>query len=171
MSVEHIQKSVSGIIAYLKENPKDAVSTSPPITAVMEEGLRCRATGDKGQSIVTDMPEAVGGGGSAPSPGWLSRAALATCDATRIALRAAELGIALDKLEVTTDSVDDDRGLFGLDSSVRAGPLSIRTRVTIGAAGVSEKILWEIVDYAVTHSPVADSCRGETPSTLEVTID
>lgn len=137
----------------------------------MEEGPRCRATGDKGQSIVTDMSEAVGGGGSAPSPGWLSRAALATCYATRIALRAAELGTALDKLEVTTDSVDDDRGLFGLDSSVRAGSLSIRTRVTIGAAGVSEKVLWEIVDYAVTHSPVADSRRGETPSTLEVTID
>ena len=170
MSVEHIRNSVNGVIAYLKENPKDAVSTSPPITAVMEGGLRCRATGDSGQSVVTDMPQAVGGDGSAPSPGWLSRAALATCDATRIALRAAELGISLDTLEVTTDSVDDDRGLFGLDKSVRAGSLSIRTRVKIGAAGVSEKVLWEIVDYAVTHSPVADGCRRETPSTLEVTI-
>jgi uncharacterized OsmC-like protein len=170
MSVEHIQNSVNGVIAFLKENPKDALSTSPPITAVMEGGLRCRATGDDGQSVVTDMPQAIGGGGTAPSPGWLSRAALASCDATRIALRAAELGISLDTLEVITDSVDDDRGLFGIDQSVRAGSLSLRTRVKIGAAGVSEKILWEIVDYAVTHSPVADSCRGETPSTLEVTI-
>ncbi|SDM09876.1 OsmC family protein [Aliiruegeria lutimaris] len=170
MSIEHIQKSVNGVIAYLKENPEDAVGTSPPVTAVMETGLRCRATGEGGQSVVTDMPEAVGGGGSAPSPGWLSRAALATCDATRITLRAAELGIALDTLEVTTDSVDDDCGLFGMDDSVRAGSLSVRTRVTIGAAGVSEKVLWEIVDYAVTHSPVADGCRRETPSTLEVTI-
>ncbi|MEF2549523.1 hypothetical protein VQ045_20550 [Aurantimonas sp. E1-2-R+4] len=95
---------------------------------------------------------------------------MATCDATRIALRAAELGIALDALEVIMDSVDDDRGLFGLDKSVRAGSLSIRTRVTIGAAGVDEKVLREIVDYAVAHSPVADGCRGETPSTLELTI-
>ncbi len=170
MSVEHIRNSVNDVIAYLKENPQDALSTSPPVTAVMEEGLRCRATGTAGQSIVTDMPKAVGGGGTAPSPGWLARAALATCDATRIALRAAELGIALDALEVIMDSVDDDRGLFGLDKSVRAGSLSIRTRVTIGAAGVDEKVLREIVDYAVTHSPVADGCRGETPSTLEVTI-
>ena len=46
MSVEHIQKSVNCVIAYLKENPKDALSASPPITAVMEGGLRCRATGD-----------------------------------------------------------------------------------------------------------------------------
>ena len=31
MSVEHIQKSVSGVIAFLKENPKDAISTTPPL--------------------------------------------------------------------------------------------------------------------------------------------
>lgn len=170
MSVEHIKNSVNDVIAYLTENPQDALSTSPPVTAVMEHGLRCRTTGAQGQSIVTDMPQAVGGGGSAPSPGWLARAALASCDATRITLRAAELGIALDTLEVIMDSVDDDRGLFGIDKSVRAGSLSIRTRVTIGAAGVSDKVLRDIVDYAVTHSPVADGCRGETPSTLEVTI-
>lgn len=170
MSVEHIQNSVNDVIAYLKENPQDAISTSPPVTAVMEEGLRCRATGTAGQSVITDMPQAVGGGGTAPSPGWLARAALATCDATRIALRAAELGLALDTLEVMMDSVDDDRGLFGLDKSVRAGSLSIRTRVMIGADGVDEKVLREIVDYAVIHSPVADGCRAETPATLEVTI-
>ena len=109
MSVEHIQNSVKDVIAYLKENPKDALSNDPPVTAVMENGLRCRATGVDGESIVTDMPEAIGGGGSAPSPGWLSRAALATCDATRIALHAAQLGVTLDTLEVTADSVSDDR--------------------------------------------------------------
>ena len=170
MSVQHIQNSVNDVIAYLTENPQDALSTSPPVTAVMEDGLRCRATGTDGQTIVTDMPTAVGGGGTAPSPGWLARAALATCDATRIALRAAELGIALDELEVVMDSVDDDRGLFGIDKSVRAGSLSVRTRVTIGADGVDEKTLRDIVDYAVAHSPVADGCRGETPATLEITI-
>ncbi|MGR3290404.1 MAG: OsmC family protein [Paracoccaceae bacterium] len=170
MSVEHIQNSVKDVIAYLKENPKDALSTSPPIVAVMEEGLRCRATGTNDRSIVTDMPKAVGGGGTAPSPGWLALAALATCDATRITMRAAELGIELDALEVTTDSVDDDRGLFGLDKSIRAGSLSIRTRVTIGAAGVDERVLREIVEFAVKHSPVADGCRGETPTTVEVKI-
>ncbi len=170
MSVEHIQNSVKDVIAYLKENPKDALSDDPPVTAVMEGGLRCRATGAAGETIVTDMPEAIGGGGSAPSPGWLSRAALATCDATRIALHAAQLGVTLDTLEVTADSVSDDRGLLGLDKSVPAGPLSLRTRVTIGAAGVDEKTLREIVDFAVTHSPVADGSRRETPSKLEIKI-
>lgn len=112
MSVETIRKSVNGGIACLKENPGDALSTSPPITAAMEAGLRCCASGDSGQSVVTDRPQTVEGDGSAPSPGRLSRAALATCDATRIALRAAELAIELDTLKVTTNSADDDRGLF-----------------------------------------------------------
>jgi uncharacterized OsmC-like protein len=170
MSIDHIQNSVNDVITYLTNNPKDALSNDPPITAVMETGLRCRATDEEGTTIVTDMPKAIGGGGSAPSPGWLSRAALATCDATRIALHAAQVGVALDTLSVTTDSVSDDRGLFGIDKSVPAGPLSVRTRVTIGATGVDEKTLRDIVDYAVTHSPVADSCRRETPSTVEITI-
>lgn len=170
MSVENIQNSVLDVIAYLSENPKDAVSTSAPITAVMEDGLRCRATGAKGETVVTDMPKAIGGGGSKPTPGWLSRAALATCDATRIELRAAELGLSLDTLEVTADSADDDRGLLGMDATVRAGSLGLRTRVKIGAAGVEKQTLRDIVSYAIVHSPVADKCRAETPSTVEVTI-
>jgi len=170
MSVEHIQNSVIDVIAYLKENPEDAVSTDPPITAVMEDGLRCRATGVNGESIVTDMPKAIGGGEAAPSPGWLSRAASATCDATRIALHAAQLGVTLDTLEVTVDSVSDDRGLLGLDDSISAGPVSVRTRVTIGAAGAAEETLREIVDFAVAHSPVAEGCRRATPTKLEVKI-
>ncbi len=60
MSIEHIQQSVNGVVAYLKENPDDALGTSSPITAVVDGGLKCRATGDKGQSVVTDMPPAVG---------------------------------------------------------------------------------------------------------------
>jgi uncharacterized OsmC-like protein len=170
MSVEHIQQSVGNVINYLKENPDAAVSTNPPIKAVMEGGLRCRATGANGETIVTDMPGAIGGGGSAPSPGWLLGAALATCDTTRIALRAAEIGITLDILEVSVESVYDDRGLFGMDPPVQAGPLSVRTCVTIGAEGVGEEVLREIVDHAVTCSPVADGLRRETSTQVEVTI-
>jgi len=47
------------------------------------------------------MSKELGGGGSAPSPGWLLRAALASCDATVIAIRAAQLGVTPTALEVT----------------------------------------------------------------------
>ena len=168
MSYEHIQESVTNVINYLTENPEDALANDPPIIAVMEDGLRCRATGMSGETVVTDMPKAVGGDGAAPSPGWLARAALATCDATRIALEAAHKGVTLDKLEVTVDGVSDDRGLFGMDDTVPAGSLSIRTRVKIGATGVSEEVLRQIVNQSVAHSPVADNCRRATPTTVEV---
>ena len=161
MSVQHIQQSVRNVVTYLTENPDKAIDASAPITAVMEDGLRCRATGPNGQTIVTDMPEAVGGGGSAPSPGWLGGAALATCDATPIALRAAELGVALDTLEVGVESTYDDRGLFGTDEAIQAGPLSVRTKVTIGAAGVAADELRAIVDFAVVHSPGAAGPRRQ----------
>jgi len=170
MSVEHIQKSVKNVITYLTENPEAAIDEGAPTTAVMEGGLRCRATGPNGQTVVTDMPEAVGGGASAPSPGWLAEAAMATCDATRIALRAAEVGVTLDTLEVSVQSVYDDRGLFGIDSSVQAGPLSVQTQVSIGAAGVADDALREIADFAVIHSPVADNCRRATSTKVVVNI-
>ncbi len=170
MSVEHIQKSVTNVIDYLTENPNDARATSDPIVAVMEDGLRCRATGPNGRSIVTDMPQAVGGGDAAPSPGWLSNAALATCDATRIALQAAHQGIKLDVLEVSVQATSDDRGLFAMDSTVPAGPLNVRTSVRIGAAGVSSEILQQIVDHSVVHSPIADKCRRAIPTEVAVEI-
>jgi len=168
MSTQHIQNSVKGVISYLLENPGAAVSTDPAITAVMEDGLRCRATGANGETVVTDMPTAIGGGGSAPSPGWYARAAMATCDATRIALHAAQEGLALDTLEVTVDSVSDDRGLLGLDDTVSAGPLSVRTCVKIGSASADEAALQSLVEFALKHSPVADNCRRATPTKVEI---
>jgi uncharacterized OsmC-like protein len=170
MSVDHIQNSIKEVIAYLTEHPDKARYTDQPAIAVIEEGLRCRATGPDGASVISDMPTAIGGGGAAPSPGWLSRAALASCDATIIAMRAAQEGVTLTTLEVTVDSEADDRGLLGMDDSVSAGPLSVRTRVRIGAAGVAPERLREIVVWAETHSPVSDACRRAVPTEVEVEI-
>ena len=61
----------------------------PPAKAVLESGLRFRAEGPDGKLIISDMPETMGKKGSAPSPGWLMQAALATCNATTIVSKAA----------------------------------------------------------------------------------
>ena len=170
MSVIHIQHSIEGVIKYLSEHPDECRSTDSAATAVVEEGLRCRAEGLNGRMLMSDMPMAIGGGGSAPSPGWLSRAALANCDATVIAMRAAQLGVTLTTLEVTVDSESDDRGLLGMDDSISAGPLSVRIRVRIGADGVAPERLREIVEWAEAHSPVGDALRRAVPSKAEVEI-
>jgi uncharacterized OsmC-like protein len=116
------------------------------------------------------MPKAVGGEGSAPSPGWFLRAALANCDATVIAMRAAQLDLVLTSLEVTVESESDDRGLLGMDDAIPAGALTMRTRVRIGAQGVTPERLREIVAWAEVHSPVGDAIRRPVPCQTEVEI-
>lgn len=170
MSAE-IRESIQAVITYLAEHPDEARYVDKGATAVIEEGLRCLATGPEGAVLVSDMPAAVGGGGAAPSPGWLLRAALANCDATVIAMRAAQEGVTLTTLEVTVDSESDDRGLLGIDDSIPAGPLSVRTRVRIGAARVAPDRLREIVQWAEAHSPVADIISRAVPKKLEIEVE
>lgn len=116
------------------------------------------------------MTPGVGGDGSAPSPGWLMRAAHASCDATLIAMKAAEEGIALSRLEVVVDSESDDRGLLGMSDEVSAGPMSTHVRISVAASGVSEERLREIVAWAREHSPVDDAMARAVPVTVDVQI-
>jgi uncharacterized OsmC-like protein len=136
--------------------------------ATLEEGLRCRAEGPNGAALFSDMPESIGGGGSAPTPGWLLRAALANCDATVIAMRAAQLGVALTRLEVTVESDSDDRGMFGLGDGIPAGPQAMRIRVVIAAEGASAGQLRQIVEWAEAHSPVGDALRRVIPMSMAI---
>lgn len=160
---------MAAAIQYLKEHPEEARYTDSTATSVLERGLRCRVDGP-GATVVSDMPKEVGGRATAPSPGWLMRAALANCDATVIAMRAAQQGVILTKLEVTIDSESDDRGLLGMDDAIPPGPFRSRTRVRIAASNAPPERLREIVDWAVAHSPVADAIHRAVPSVLEVQV-
>ena len=170
MSNDNIRGSIDKTIEYLSRHPDEARYIDPPATAVIEEGLRCRVEGPKGRLAVTDMPGSVGGAGSAPSPGWLARAAQASCDATVIAMRAAQEGIILKVLEVTVDSESDDRGLLGMDDSIPAGPLSSRVRVRIAADDVDPERLRGLVEWADRHSPVTDGVRRAIPTQVDVEV-
>lgn len=166
---EHIGHSIENAIGYLTEHPEESRSTDSSATAVIE-GLRSRVEGPNGATLVSDMPKGVGGEDSAPSPGWLLRAAIASCDATVIAMRAAQEGVELSTLEVTVDSESDDQGLLGMDDSVPAGPLSTRIRVKIAAEGVQPEKLREIVEWADRHSPVSDAVQRAVPTTVDIEI-
>jgi uncharacterized OsmC-like protein len=170
LSVEHIRRSIEELIGYLKENPEEAQHTDPAATATLESGLRFRAEGPNGAVAVTDMQPVVGGEGSAPSPAWFMRAALATCDATVIAMKAALEDIELTTLEVAVDSESDSCGLLGVDEAIQAGPLNVRIRVRIGAKDVGEEKLRKIVKWAEAHSPVADAICRAIPFKAEIKI-
>jgi uncharacterized OsmC-like protein len=114
------------------------------------------------------MPTGVGGEDTAPSSGWLFRAALASCDATLIAMRAATLGVQLDRVEVSIDSESNDYGILGLDESVPAGPLSVRTRVSVDAPATDRETIRELVDWATAHCPVCDAVKRAVPVSVEI---
>jgi len=168
MGSSDVRDALVQAAAYLTEHPDEARATDSVATATLEEGLVVRVTGPDGAELTTDMVPSVGGTASAPSPGWLLRAAEASCVVTLIAMRAAMLGISLDRLEVSVDSESDDRGLLGLDEQIPAGPLSGRVRVRLAAAGVDPATLDEVARWGVTHCPVCDALERAVPVSTEV---
>ena len=170
MQPEDIRRAVSAVADHFAAHPDDAKSEDKPAKALLESGLRVRVEGPGSWTVTTDMPPALGGGGSAPSPGWLRRAAQAACEATMIAIKAAQEGIQLETLEVTVGSVSDDRGMLGAPEGVHAGPSESWAHVIVSAKGAPEEKLREVVKWAEEHSPVTDSLCRAVPHTLKLEI-
>jgi uncharacterized OsmC-like protein len=168
MATEVIATAIRAAGEYLQQHPEQARSRDSAAAATLVDGLVVRVTGPNGATITTDMVPSVGGTATAPSPGWLLRAAEASCVVTLIAMRAAMLDIALDLLEVTVDSESDDRGLLGLDDDVPAGPLSGRVAVRVTAAGVDPKVLEEVARWGVRHCPVCEALERRVPMATHV---
>jgi uncharacterized OsmC-like protein len=170
MTSEQIRSSIEAAMNYLTEHPDEARYTDSPATATLVDGLLVRVDGPSGETLDTDMPTSVGGGGMGPSPGWVFRAALASCEATLIAMRAAVEGVELTLLEVTVDSESDDRGILGIGEAVPAGPLSIRVRVRIEAPDTPADRLREIAGWGTRRCPVEDAARRAIPVNVEIEI-
>jgi uncharacterized OsmC-like protein len=166
--MDDIRSSLENALRYLTEHPDEARYTDSPAVAILEEGLRCRVGGPSDAAVITDMPESVGGSNTAPSPGWLFRAALAACVATLVAMEAARTDTALEDLEVTVDSESDDRGILGMDPSVPAGPLSVGVRVKAKARHGHAGRLRTIVERAARLCPVWDVVARDIPISLEI---
>jgi uncharacterized OsmC-like protein len=167
--VESIQCAIEAASRHLTEHPEAARDTDAAATAVHEAGLRFRVDGPMG-SLTSDMAKSVGGGATAPTPAWLLRAALASCDASLVAMEAARDGVELTDLQVTVDSESDFRGILGVDDSLDPGPLELRVRIQVAASNASEDQLREIVERAEARSPVRDVVAREIPMTTEIAI-
>jgi uncharacterized OsmC-like protein len=169
MSNSRIAEAIASAKAYLAAHPDEARYRDSVASAVVEDGLRVRVTGTDGSSLVTDMVAGVGGTASAPSPGWLFRAAYASCAATLIAMRAAEQGVVFSALEIEVDSESDDRGILGIEEDVPAGPSSMR--VTVRAESTQDEgTVREIIAWGLNHCPVDDAVRRSVPVELDVRI-
>lgn len=163
-----IKDAVANASAYLAAHPDEARYRDSPAIARIASGLSATVTGPGGESVTTDMPAAIGGGATAPSPGWLLRAATASCVASLIAIRGATLGMTVGPIEVTVDSESDDRGILGLDAGIDAGALSMKVVVSLGGTDAGQEGVRELVNWAVRHCPVTDTIARAVPIEVEV---
>lgn len=95
MAAADIAKALQRVESVLRRRPDSGLNDDAPATARWDGGTRMVANHPSGKQVLTDMPAEIGGSGDQVTPGWLFRAALASCTATRIAMAAAAQGIAL----------------------------------------------------------------------------
>lgn len=175
MTGETIAKAVQRVRNVLSRHPEAGIHADEPAIARWEQGLRVVCTHANGTRIATDLPAEIGGSGNQLTPGWLMRAGLASCVATRIAMEAATRGIALTRLEVSATSTSDARGLFGITTDagepIPAGPRELRLAVRIGASGIPPERLQAIVDESHHCSPVSAALVSAVRVALSLEID
>jgi uncharacterized OsmC-like protein len=164
-----IADAVARASAYLTDHPDEARYRDSAATATIDIGLVATVTGPGGERLTTDMPAGIGGTATAPSPGWLLRAAAASCVASLIAIRAATLGAIVGGIEVTVDSESDDRGILGLDDSIAAGALSVRVAVRFADTDLDAEWQRDVAEWAVAHCPVTESLARSVPISIDIT--
>ena len=163
-----IKESIDNAVRYLSDHPDEARYTDSFARAKLDEALRVEVAGPGELRLVTDMPAGVGGRDKEPSPGWVFRAALASCVATTIGMEAARERVTLRSLEVEVDSESDDRGILGMDEAVPAGPLSMRIRIRAAAHGVEEGSMREVVARGAGRCPVCDATKRAVDVSLDI---
>jgi uncharacterized OsmC-like protein len=175
MTTANIVSAVQRVRAVFARRPEAALHADEPVTARWERGLRVVCHHTKGAHIVTDLPREIGGQGDEITPGWLLRAALASCLASRIAMEAATRGISITRLEVTAASESDARGLFGMTDAagvrIPAGPRAVEMRVRVAAANVAVETLRALIEESHRCSPVECAVERSVPMRLEIDIE
>jgi uncharacterized OsmC-like protein len=175
MTTEEIAAAAMRVESVLRKRPEAGIHDDAPASARWDGGLKVVAAHANGFQIETDMPREMGGGGLDVTPGWLLRAGLASCTATRIAMAAAAEGIALSALELTASSRSDTRGIFGMTDAdgapVSAGPREVHLHVRICAPGVPSERLKHLVENSNRCSPVSCAIQETIPVALHIEVE
>ena len=134
--------------------------TTQRSTTVTSQGLQCRSTeGEHG--INSDLPCALGGAATAPSPTAFLRAALGSCLAIGYRLRAARHGVALGAIRVTVDTDSVLAGMLLPGSAMPAGFVEVRYHVDIETEAPAADIDG-LVAEADLLSPVLHALRANS---------
>lgn len=163
-----IADAVAMASLYLNGHPEEARYRDSAAHAHLVGGLAVSVTGAGGEHVTTDMPKGIGGTAAAPSPGWIFRAAAASCVASLIAIRAAQTQAEVVSVDVVVDSESDDRGILGLDDAIPAGALSVRVVVAMDAPTLNAADKAAMIEWAVEHCPVTDTIRRAVAVSIDL---
>ena len=174
MSAEYVADALQRVDAVLRRRPDMGLHDDSPAMASWCGSTRIVTSNGNGIEISTDMPTELGGTGDQVTPGWLMRAGLAACTATRIAMGAAAAGIELTRLELRASSRSDTRGMLGMTepdgTRISAGPQDVQLHVTIAAHDVPAETLRALVEESHRCSPVPCALQEETPVGLHIEV-
>ena len=175
MARQDIAAALQRVASIFSRRPEAAIHDDAPGIVRWQGGLRFEATHQNGTRVWTDMPAEFGGMGDQVSPGWLTRAGLAACTASCIALAAATEGIELETLEVKATSRSDARGMLGIATAngetVYPGPHDVQLHVRISACGVTPQRLRTLVEESNRRAPITAAFKIALEVSLHIEID
>ena len=96
----------------------------------------------------------------AANPAEYALAALGSCQAITYRVWAAQLGIKLDKVEISIDGDIDLRGFLGIDDRIRAGFNAVRIRVNLNGPEPAARYE-ELAATVDAHCPGPRQTSGE----------
>jgi uncharacterized OsmC-like protein len=175
MTTENIAKAMQRARAIFARRPEAALHADEPAIVRWDQGMRVVARAANGIQVATDMPVELGGGGTAVTPGWLLRASLASCLATRIVMEAAAAGISITRLEVLARSTSDVRGLLGMagedGTPVTPAATGVRLQVKMSAPNVAPERIRSLVEESFRCSPVSAALEQVTRVEFAIDLD
>jgi uncharacterized OsmC-like protein len=174
MPLERIAAALQRVESILKRRPEAGMHADDPAVARWEGGTRVISEHPGGASVVTDLPSELGGTGAHVTPGWLWRAALGSCLATRIVMAAAVDGIDLTRVEVLASSRSDLRALLGMKAESGAAPspapCDVQLHVRICAPRISHERVQALVARSQACAPVSIAATQALPIELSVEV-
>jgi uncharacterized OsmC-like protein len=174
MSMERIAAALHRVESILKRRPEAGLHDDAPAVTRWEGGARVVSRHPNGASVATDLPSELGGLGEEVTPGWLWRAALSSCLATRIVMAAAADGVDLGSVEVVASSRSDVRGLLGMKAASgaapSAGPSDVRQHVRIRAPEVAHARVHALVAHSQVCSPMQIATSRALPIAVSVEV-
>ena len=146
---DDIRSAQERALSIFEQKPSAALS-SAKTCGRLDEGLHC--TVSSGQlDVRMDMPKALGGDGSAPTPGFFVRAGLIGCVAIGIKMTVAREGLPLEPVDVDVEMDFDDGAMFGLGDNT-AAPLETRLTITLKSPAP-----WAAVEEMARRALAADT--------------